>query len=233
MKVTIRRGEPDIVGEVWGDGGIPREKGVNMAGKVSPPMTQTGSRRWRGFQIQKKNSIIKNTGRRGCDFEKENPTNIDSLKNWVSGEEKTVVHTKHCHYSFSTILQKRMRTDIDVYTDQEQIARDLDTIKKRYVKERLFLRVKFLYDSSTALKKEGRIHRDYIRYWVKEGGLGGSYQFVNPTAVARYYNFLWDKIVDGRLYEKWLSDRRSAVYTVMRHKFAGKSGGGRVTTWSV
>ena len=120
---------------------------------------------------------------------------------------------------------------LDVYTNQEQISRDLDTVKKRYVKERLFLRVKFLYDSSIALKKGGRIHRDYERHWVKEGGLGGAYQFENRMATLRYYNFLWDRIVDGKLYEKWLSDRRSAVYTVMRHKFAGMWKWKNVVVW--
>ena len=49
---------------------------------------------------------------------------------------------------------------INVYTNQEQITKDLKTIKKRYVKERLFLKVKFLYDTTVALKKEGKIHRD-------------------------------------------------------------------------
>ena len=76
-----------------------------------------------------------------------------------------------------------------------------------------------------AWKKDGRIHCDYIHYWVKEGGLGSAYQFANATAMSRYYNFLWDtKIVDGKLYEKWLSDRCSVIYTVMKHKFAGELG---------
>ena len=108
-----------------------------------------------------------------------------------------------------------------IYADQEQIGKDLDVIKKRYVKERLFLRVKFLYDTKETMRKNGRIHRDFIYYLVKEGGLGGGYHFEDGAARLVYYNFLWDKIVDGRLYEKWLSDRRSAVYMVMRHKFAG------------
>ena len=55
---------------------------------------------------------------------------------------------------------------------------------------------------------------------MKEGGLGGAHQFENRSAMLHYYNFLWDRIVDGKLYEKWLSDQRSAVYTIMRHKFA-------------
>ena len=135
-----------------------------------------------------------------------------------------IVDTKHHHTYSTNKVKTTMSAGMDVYTDQEQIARDLETIKKRYLKERLFLRVKLLYDTAVALKRDGKIHRDYLRYWMKEGGLGGSYQFTDRTAMTRYYNFLWDKIVDGRLYEKWLSDRRSAVYTVMRHKFAGESG---------
>ena len=108
-----------------------------------------------------------------------------------------------------------------IYADQEQIGKDLETIKKRYVKERLFLRVKFLYDTKETMRKDGKIHKDFIKYLVKEGGMGGGYHFETPSTLLIYYNFLWGKIVDGRLYEKWLSDRRSAVYTVMRHKFTG------------
>ena len=113
-----------------------------------------------------------------------------------------------------------MVTGRSVFDDPKQTELDLSMIEKEYVRKVLFPRVKFVYDDKQLGVGEF-LHTWFVKACLDDQMRLGGKTFANADEKKAYVNFLWDKIVDRKLYPKWLSNRRSTVYTIMQHKFKG------------
>ena len=116
-------------------------------------------------------------------------------------------------------------TSTALYNDRDQVAKDLETIEKEYIKKVLFPAVKFLYDEKD-LEEGGKLYGHFMTNCLTGTfKLGGGYVFTDDDT-SNYLRFLWNNHVKEKgLCKKWLSNRRSTVYTVMQHKFRSKSMG--------
>ena len=110
-----------------------------------------------------------------------------------------------------------------LYNDKDQVSKDLDTIEREYIKKVLFPAVvKFLYDDKD-LDKGGKLFGHFMQNCLTGTfKVGGGYVFTEDDT-SNYLRFLWNNHVKEKgLCKKWLSNRRSTVYTVMQHKFRSK-----------
>ena len=106
--------------------------------------------------------------------------------------------------------------------DSVQVKKDLDTIEREYIRKLLFPKVKFLY-SDDDLDDGGRIHQNYLEECMDGPFKVGAGYICGDEEIKSYLRYLWTNHVRERgLCKKWLSSRRSTVYTVMQHKFRSK-----------
>ena len=104
----------------------------------------------------------------------------------------------------------------------EQVRKDLDTIEREYVRKVLFPGVKFLYGNND-LADGGRLHKHFIENCMNGSFKLGAGYITEKEDERNYLQYLWTHHVRERgLCKKWLSNRRSTVYTVMQHKFRSK-----------
>lgn len=102
--------------------------------------------------------------------------------------------------------------------DEEQQAEDLRMLAT-YVKDNLFHKCKFVYSDSD-LRYDGPIYRDYKKNCkVNFGG-----KRWNESGASRDMNMriVWEEALKLKIQKKQMSQRRSAVYTVMQNKFVGE-----------
>jgi hypothetical protein len=95
---------------------------------------------------------------------------------------------------------------------------DMDVVIK-YIKDDLFAKVKFFYDTDKDLAVGGKIYTDYKRKCKDR--IGG--QGLSPVSHDMYMEAVWTSAMTKHIQKNALSAKRSAVYTVMQNKFAGES----------
>jgi hypothetical protein len=100
-----------------------------------------------------------------------------------------------------------------------QKAEDLDLIV-RYVKKNLFPKVKLIYDQKVDLIVGGHIYKDF-KHKCNDRVRSWSLTEENRDI---YIEALWTTSVTKHLQKSALSQKRSAVYTVMQNKCSGASG---------
>ena len=99
----------------------------------------------------------------------------------------------------------------------KQKKADLEVVVK-YIKEDLFAKVKFLYDPKVDLAVGGKIYADYKSKCKDQ--IGG--QSLSRDSRDTYMEAVWTDGMTKRIQKNALAQKRSAVYTVMQNKFAGK-----------
>jgi hypothetical protein len=104
--------------------------------------------------------------------------------------------------------------------DNAEMKRDLKTLKD-YIKDDLYFLVKFVYEPDTMLDVEGAIYKNYYENCKPRMGYGDA-ATTNRTAAARLHmQNVWNAALAKKVQVKALSQKRSAVYTVMQNKFHG------------
>ena len=103
--------------------------------------------------------------------------------------------------------------------DAGQMREDLKVISD-YVKEDLFRVAKFIYKNDD-LKYNGKLYKHCkSKCMEKVGGRRLDGQCTTNKDV--YLKMVWEEAVKNKMQKQQLSQRRSAVYTVMQSKFMGK-----------
>jgi hypothetical protein len=108
-----------------------------------------------------------------------------------------------------------MSTSIAV---SKQKRDDLKVVIK-YVKDDLFAKVKFIYDTKVDLAVGGKIYTDYKRKCKYQ--IGG--QDLLTGGHDTYMEAVWTNAMTKHIHNNALAQKRSAVYTVMQNKFSGTS----------
>lgn len=90
-------------------------------------------------------------------------------------------------------------------------------IISKYIKHDLFRKIKFVYHSKDDWKIGGEIYNNYV---IRCGDSMGSHSLTPDMRVA-YLQSIWRDACDIQIQNKALSQKRSAVYTVMQTKFQG------------
>jgi hypothetical protein len=93
---------------------------------------------------------------------------------------------------------------------------DLEVVVK-YVKNDLFAKVKFIYDPKVDLAVGGKIYKDYKRKCQDQ--MGG--RDLTAETHDTYMEAVWTGAMTKHLQNTALTQKRSAVYTVMQNKFSG------------
>jgi len=89
-----------------------------------------------------------------------------------------------------------------------------------YIKDELFAKVKFIYGEKEDLAVEGLIYEDYKKRCKHRIGRTGMMAGVNHDT---YMESCWTLAMSKHVQKHALAQKRSAVYTVMQNRFAGKS----------
>ena len=90
-------------------------------------------------------------------------------------------------------------------------------IISRYIKHDLFSLIKFVYDHKEDWKIGGEIYKNYVEVC---GDSMGSRSLTDEMR-STYLQSIWRDACDIQIQNKALSQKRSAVYTVMQTKFQG------------
>jgi hypothetical protein len=105
---------------------------------------------------------------------------------------------------------------------------DLEVVIK-YVKNDLFAKVKFIYDPKVDLAVGGKIYLDYERKCKNLiGGRG-----LTTESHDTYMEAVWTAAMTKHIQKIGLSQKRSAVYTVMQNKFSGMLVMDAILTWLI
>jgi hypothetical protein len=102
----------------------------------------------------------------------------------------------------------------------EELSRDEHINMKvlvDYIKDDLFPKAKFVYGKDD-WDVGGRIYNDYIKYCKGRVGL----QTMTEVERERHMEKIWMRTLNKKIQKKALVQKRSAIYTVMENKFAGK-----------
>ena len=105
--------------------------------------------------------------------------------------------------------------------DDARVSGDIRKIE-RYVKDNLFQRIIFMFDEGQ-MKKGSYLHRYFMsncKAIVSSEDIGS-----NDDIIQTYLAFLWMMIARDRLYNKWLSTKRSNVSQAVQDKFQGEKQG--------
>jgi hypothetical protein len=87
----------------------------------------------------------------------------------------------------------------------------------KYVKNDLFAKVKFIYDPKVDLAVGGKIYTDYKRRCRDQIGGRGMTTETHDT----YMEAVWTTAITKHIQKNALTQKRSAVYTVMQNTFSG------------
>jgi hypothetical protein len=121
----------------------------------------------------------------------------------------------------SAQAQKPNEPEIDMSTSMagsKQKRDDLEVVVK-YMKDDLFAKVKFIYDTKGDLAVGGKIYEDYKKKCKDK--LGG--QGLSVEGHGTYMEAVWTSATTSHIQRDALAQKRSAVYTVMQNKFSGES----------
>jgi hypothetical protein len=130
-------------------------------------------------------------------------------------KKRTLSSYQHKH-------KKRNKQEIEMSTSiaggSKQKKDELEVVIK-YIKDDLFAKVKFIYDPEVDLAVGGKIYADYKRKCGDQiGGIG-----LSAAGHDTYMEAVWTSAMTKHIQKNALAQKRSAVYTVMKNKFAGKS----------
>ena len=109
-------------------------------------------------------------------------------------------------------------TNNDNSTDMKH---DLKTLKD-YVRDDLYYAVKFIYDPAKSLEVDSKIYRNYFVNCKPRMGYGDAETTTRNNAARVHLQNVWNAGLVKKIQVKALSQKRSAVYTVMQNKFHGK-----------
>ena len=109
-------------------------------------------------------------------------------------------------FTMSSVLEARQRKD------------DLEVIVT-YIKMDLYPKVKFIYDVKKDLVVGGPIYNHYKDKCKNKIGIGRTR---NEASQETYMESVWTLAMTKHLQRNALSQKRSAVYTVMQSKFTGE-----------
>ena len=102
----------------------------------------------------------------------------------------------------------------------EELARDEHIDMKvlvEYIKNDLFPKAKFVYGKDD-WDVGGRIYNNYIKCCEGRVGL----QTMTTVERDRHMETIWMRALTKKIQKKALVQKRSAIYTVIQNKFAGK-----------
>lgn len=104
----------------------------------------------------------------------------------------------------------------NVLLDEQLIKEDLQVVAN-YVKDKLFLKCKFVYGKED-LHVNSRIYKDFKKECRQN--VGGNR--LTAETEEPYLQNLWMEAVKTKVVTDQLNNRRSAVYTVMMNRVGGK-----------
>ena len=119
-----------------------------------------------------------------------------------------------------TIFQKPVGKMTTMIRIADELSRhqhiDLKVLVE-YIKNDLFQKAKFVYGKDD-WDVGGTIYKDYIKCCQGRIGL----QTMTEVERERYMEKIWMRALNKKVQKKALVQKRSAIYTVMQNKFAGK-----------
>lgn len=109
---------------------------------------------------------------------------------------------------------------------------DIDVMRK-WVKEELFHKVRFVYDKKKDLEIGGLIYSRFVLD-CRERLVGLKKAGSNKQMRMMYVKMLWTKANNSanNLVRKGLGSKRTSIYTAMNNQFIGKWSTERISTWN-
>ena len=114
-------------------------------------------------------------------------------------------------------IHNYIKDKIMLSPEEKQAKEDIAEII-RYVKVDLYPKVKFVYSEKEDLKVHGLIYNNYKEKCKNSIGVHS----LNEVGHRTYMELIWQKALGSHTQIIALSQKRSAVYTVMQNKFSGK-----------